>query len=46
MIAWFVIPDDTEKRSVVPVALLILLVGLPLLCMLCSIPFMALSNNQ
>jgi phage shock protein PspC (stress-responsive transcriptional regulator) len=45
MIAWFVIPDDMEQRSVVPVGLLLLVVGLPLLCMMCSIPFMAMSNQ-
>jgi phage shock protein PspC (stress-responsive transcriptional regulator) len=45
MIAWFVLPDDLEQRSSVPILLLILLFVIPFTCFLCSIPFMAMDSR-
>ena len=38
LIAWLLIPDENGQRASLPIIILVLLFGLPLICFLLSIP--------
>lgn len=43
LLAWWVIPDETDRRSSVALALVLLFLVLPALCGMCLWPFFFLS---
>lgn len=45
LIGWLMIPDEQGQRATAPLILLVLMVGVPFLCFLISIPLSIIGNN-